>query len=476
MQDVLRKGSNSTRTSIAVNNDGSYQAAYDEIYTTSRNLIKQSLLSANVIAEDAGYALMDLSDNAENLLVDGQAQISRGNYYEAGAFVMGSGNRNGIKTPYLYMITDRFQGVGIESGASFDGSTKYIKSTRNVNELTPDKVVLASHPDYLTYVKQVAKIEDDALLAGTLNMDIYSKELPLVAEYRDGSISPLWKMNRTMSGQHAGFSNISVAIMMPANVLKVGTPFATHMLKQYAENGIEVNLESASFRVNNPKAETKPNDFDASKALSLYRLCFGVEIRACKLKITKDDITIMRDAKLIAEISRDVGDDLLIAVRREADKLTERATNKEIESIAVKLYDDYAHNSELLEDDPYFETKIEVVNILYLKKSPMTEFDIENFLTKEMKVNIAAAKRGSVDELGLADSDGVYIGGDTMTHKDIIKEYGQVYGTAVTYGKRTAKYIWIKKESVWMVSHNVWLTLIKDIPSLDGELIMKTKL
>ncbi|MGO3218217.1 MAG: helicase-related protein [Psychrobacter celer] len=62
-RSILKHGSNFGNVTAVVNSDGLYQAAYDEINTTARNLIKQALLAANELADRAGMSNIKLPDD-----------------------------------------------------------------------------------------------------------------------------------------------------------------------------------------------------------------------------------------------------------------------------------------------------------------------------------------------------------------------------------------------------------------------------
>lgn len=481
-RDILTRGLERGNYSPVVNKDGMLQASYDDVYSTSRNLIQQALLAANELAERSGMAGMVLPDDAGVMIADGKAVIENGVYYTVGTIAV---RKSKDQDPdQLYAIT--ISNYGTISGKSlmrvtdFRGDIFYRQGHLSPSELKADLVIQPNDPQYIKYLKDMAKTEDEALAAGAIQSDddaTYSKNIPQVAEYRDGSVKPVWTMRPNLQGRHDGLSGCMIPIMLPYGVLEAGTPFATYMLDKYKDEGVIIDVEARTYQINNSNIEVSKRQYNTSLTDDTYILYLASIIKISRVKLTDDDWMLTNRAEVVAELSQPPTDELIRAVSAAAETITERKTKFELEDMAGVLFDKYLYNDKRMSNNIEIETKIAALEYVYDELTGKSNtFDVIEFLQKQGALNAAKvqaeAAGAKIDDSGLKHDDVVVIGGYTKTWYKKIKEYADMYGSPVDGGQH-AKYD--PKRKFWMVTYSSFTALVKDHPTAAVDLTFEKR-
>lgn len=466
---VLRHGANFGNGKTIVNSDGIYQATYDEINTTARNLIKQALLAANELADRAGLAGMTIPDDAGNLIADGKAVIHDGFFFMAGSIAISDQWSPVRKEDFLFAINDKLRGHALTSRVDTRGVTVYQSPESSPQGIKAKAVIHPNTPEYLKYVKAMAKIEDEHYSAGQLNEAVYSNAIPQVAEYRDSSIQPLWHLSPNLAGRQVGLSNCDFLVMLPYEVLSAGTPFANKALRGYSAAGISIDLDSKTYQVTNGKTQINADQYDTQMIHDLYYSYVGLMIKHSGVKLTADDKALMGQPQIIAELSKEPADQLITALRAAADSITERQSDRVLEDMVVKLFDDLIYSDEYMSDEPTTDMKIYTLEYVYDEHlNRQNILDAVDFLRTESSKNIAEAKVKAMgleaSAAGIKDSDTVYVSGDTQTYYKTIKAYGNKNG-------EKAKYQGNKHQS-WAMSFRAYKEMITARPELANLLPM----
>ena len=466
---ILTHGANFDRSKTIINSDGIYQATYDEINTTARNLIKQALLAANELADRAGLAGMTIPDDAGNLIADGKAVIHDGFFFMAGSIAISDQWSPVRKEDFLFAINDKLRGHALTSRVDTRGVTVYQSPESSPQGIKAKAVIHPNTPEYLEYVKAMAKIEDEHYGAGQLSEAVYSNIIPQVAEYRDNSIQPLWHLSPNLAGRQVGLSNCDFLVMLPYEVLAAGTPFANKMLSDYSAAGISIDLDSKTYQATNDKVQINADQYNTQMTHDLYYSYVGLMIKHSGVKLTADDKALMGQPQIIAELLKEPADQLITALRAAADSITERQSDRVLEDMVVKLFDDLIYSDEYMSDEPTADMKIYTLEYVYDEHlNRQNVLDAVDFLRTESSKNIAEAKVKAMgleaSAAGIKDSDTVYVSGDTQTYYKTIKAYGNKNG-------EKAKYQGNKYQS-WAMSFRAYKEMITARPELANLLPM----
>lgn len=456
--------------------DGEYRAMADETKVATRRLIDQSLISANELAEGAGGFAMTLPDNAAEMLIDGRAKIYDGEFISMGSFIIVDED-NEYGAP-LALINSDLQPVMIAMKNDFKGDKEFVaRKNIGLSDLRIGRLVTADHADYLSCVKKAAALEDGLYEAGNAKNTIYSDILPIVAEYRNDDIVPTWKLMLRDDDNQYMLTNTWTTIMLTLPILKAGSEFSEKAIAMYKAAGIEINtdIKERSFVSNDKSVGVIQNALRPSSPADIYYERLASAVDATGTKLSELDRQLVSNTDLVFWLCiEDYHEGMVNMVNRFAANLKEVPTQYDIEAALVEIFDDQLFNKKHFTSSDIIkkEVKVEILERVYADIAETDKINLISHIEREAKKNVAAAKGVSTSET--LPTDCVYIGGKTMENKDTIKAYASSHGTKVSFGRRSAKYIWIGKKSVWAISYGAWQKMIEDKPGFtaEGELVM----
>lgn len=447
---------------IAVDENSEYQAMFDEAEQTAKALIENSIAASNKVVIDSGLSDDLLPDEAQDMLLQGNAKIIDGAYVQVGALYL----KKGDDSLDVRMIDQYFRGKGF----TYRDYQK-ILAVDDTPLMSSEKKYNPSDAGYVDMLKAAAKAEDHWYELGFLNEDkaIFSKNIPEVAEYRDKSIMPRWRIGDKYQ-KHAKIENCAIGMMLPIDVLTLDTNFSKAAIKAYEKLGISIDLEDRSFKTSIETPVTK-DAFGYGSELFLQNL--SAVIKTINEPLTNMDVKIMYSSlsRLIVKLCHLKNDLDLEAVNK---FMVETATVEESERMdasaaTIHFFDTHVDLNSLLADVYIGDnTKIDIVNSLYYGLQGNFASFLNTYNQVVKKIDTAKNAEKSKEE---TDEDySVYINGNTKDHKDTIKDYASRYGSIVSRGR---KYIWHGKKKVWIISRNAYNVMIKDNPSLENELTME---
>lgn len=464
-RDVLRK--DCPYANARVNFEGGiYQAAYEDVYSTAQNLIKQSILEANSIADNAGEKSLKVPEDAATKLINDKATINSGIYYETNSFVIAKDLSTGDDG--LFVIGDRIGYAFTIYKSTRRDNVSYYASQSNLSDLDTKLVILPSDPDYLKYVKKAAKIEDDLYKQGLLDRPVYSDKLPLVAEYRDTKAKPVYKLSDNLKQTQCRLSNCKISIMLPFITLSAGTPFSKAMIKSYEDAGITIDLTSRSFTVENDDVVVTNDYYNPSLQHDLYTAYVATEIENSGVKLQSDDTSIMRHPELISFLSKPVTSEIVNEIQSIADKVNNKLSYNDMQKIPLQIFDDHLFNNQYI-DDGSIPNEIKLIALEYAYDSftgKTDTFDILDFLYAAAKEN--ATKSGQV-KAEISDNDAVILGGYADRWKIKIMSYASQYGIELdAIDGRKYKYDGARKW--WVTSYLVYKKIVADHPAAKADI------
>ncbi|WP_352309111.1 SNF2-related protein [Psychrobacter sp. W2-37-MNA-CIBAN-0211] len=460
---------------VVINEAGKYQAAYDEIFSTGVNLINQSIKAANYIAEESGIDSITIPDNAGSLIGQGLAAVVDGIYVEAGAFII-KDNAASAALQNLYIVDDKLEGHYIEEYKRYDEpETKYVDRSSPLRRisLTGSRVVLKTDSRYLEYVKQAARLEDNAHAQDKLEIAVYSFYCPQVAEYRQADTKPFWGIATGLQSTNAGLGNATIGIMLPLSILSTGTPFAKKMIAEYAKIGIDIDVEQKTFTVNDSNIRVEPNAYSGMKANQLFTQHVGDLVKQHKVKLVAGDEELLTSGAIIYTLTKPVDGSFVDIVESVAKANDDKLDGDSIRVLISELYDKHLFDDTYMTDKPSDKNKEYVTARVYSNNGDgsRNSYNLIEMMRTIGEQNIKAKKRAKMLE-GLKDSDVVKVGGHSAyRERVVIQNYAIGYGVPVSNDEN---FVFNRDDNTWSISYGAYKKMIEEQPLLATKLTVST--
>lgn len=440
---------------VVVKKDSAYQADFDEKLNTARNLIRVAKNAVNEVGSE--YGGMVLPDDADQKMIDGMAKIEDGDYIEVGAIVIDNDNDG------IYGVIDK------ELDYSYKPSyTDKIYSVSFRNQGGKKQVLLSTHPDYLTGVKALAKIEDALYATGVLRKDEtgkFSAVIPMVAEYRDDNITVRYDIKPKFNVAHHELVNGTFPYVLPVSILRLDTDLTKALLDTYKKDGVNINLDEEWFDVNDDSAIVVRNN---GKQINLY-VPITDFIESNNISVDKKDIDIIDISVVNRFVKKPEG--FLVTVRDALNALPDDFSDDDITALSSKLYNDHVNpDSGILDGLSDAQKDTLSYNALRIGASRNTDVDSFDFWFY-LKDNAKRYKAKKAETANLQPSDTVAVTGNTKKWKQEIKDYASKHGTSIN--RSTRKYSWDGDNSQWLVSYQAYAKLVEDYPSAGNDLQIK---
>ena len=475
---------------VAVDKDSFYQAAFDDARATAESLIDQSVIAANFIADEMGIDGVSLPPDAGAQIVNKQATVVDGRFFAVDAFLYDfeADNNN------LYVINKDLEAVKATEDSMRSGFSNVSPSKERLTYLRMGKmeVVLPSDSRYLSLVKKAAALEDDWHRRTLLSEGkaVYSTALPIVAEYRDASVKPLWDIEAGMDDRQAEIKGSNAKYMLPLSLLSTGTAFAAAAIDFYQKHNITVDVAAGKFIVDDENVRVAPRRTMlniASDRDEYFKFVADI-VKDAGVKLSDGDTYLMNNARFLVNVVRYNAANVNDGVNAVLNKITADSDPNTFKRLAVKVYNDYISHSQYTTGITDDDIQIDILNIIVgtVKSRFGNDYDViaamNRALTNAQReagkaIEAAAAADGSAsdsaaaNESGIDDKTVVFIGGNTKDNKDTIKAYADSYGHVVSGGRKSR---WYGRQSVWGITHSAWRKMIEDKPSLATELTMRT--
>ena len=453
---------------LGINEAGMYQAAYDEIFSTGVNLINQSIIAANYIADESGIDSIKIPDDAGFLIGQKQAAVVDGIYVEAGAFVL-KGDTKSAALQELYVIDDKLEGHYIDEYKRYDEpESKYVDRNDPLRriKLSDGRVVLKTDSRYLQYVKQAARLEDNAHAQGKLEIAVYSFYCPQVAEYRQADTKPFWGMELSLQSGNTGLINSTIGIMLPLSIVSTGTPFAKRMIAEYAKAGIDVDVDQKTFTVNDGNISVKPSAYNGMQANKEYIKHVADLVKRFSVKLTDEDSELMNSGAIAYELSKFVDSAFADSVTAAANTNDTDPDRESIKAMVSTLYDEHLFDSKYMADKPQASVKEQVANKAYAAAHSDNRgtFSLLEVIRNLTMLNLRAKKRAKLFA-GLKDDEVVRVGGNNVyRHRITIQNYALGYGVAISGDDH---HVFNRDDNTFSISYGAYKKMIEDEPALN---------
>lgn len=474
---------------VAVDKDSFYQAAFDDARATAESLIDQSVIAANFIADEMGIDGVSLPPDAGAQIVNKQATVVDGRFFAVDAFLYDfeADNNN------LYVINKDLEAVKATEDSMRSGFSNVSPSKERLTYLRMGKmeVVLPSDSRYLSLVKKAAALEDDWHRRTLLSEGkaVYSTALPIVAEYRDASVKPLWDIEAGMDDRQAEIKGSNAKYMLPLSLLSKGTAFAAAAIDFYQKHNITVDVAAGKFIVDDENVRVAPRRTMlniASDRDEYFKFVADI-VKDAGVKLSDGDTYLMNNARFLVNVVRYNAADVNDGVNAVLNKITADSDPNTFKRLAVKVYNDYISHSQYTTGITDDDIQIDILNIIVgtVKSRFGNDYDVISAMNRaltnaqreagkaieEATADGSASDSAAANESGIDDKTVVFIGGNTKDNKDTIKAYADSYGHVVSGGRKSR---WYGRQSVWGITHSAWRKMIEDKPSLANELTMRT--
>ena len=474
---------------VAVDKDSFYQAAFDDARATAESLIDQSVIAANFIADEMGIDGVSLPPDAGAQIVNKQATVVDGRFFAVDAFLYDfeADNNN------LYVITKDLEAVKATESGTKSGNANVSPSKERLTYLRMGKmeVVLPNDSRYLSLVKKAAALEDDWHRRTLLSEGkaVYSTALPIVAEYRDASVKPLWDIEAGMDDRQAEIKGSNAKYMLPLSLLSTGTAFAAAAIDFYQKHNITVDVAAGKFIVDDENVRVAPRRTMlniASDRDEYFKFVADI-VKDAGVKLSDGDTYLMNNARFLVNVVRYNAANVNDGVNAMLNKITADSDPNTFKRLAVKVYNDYISHSQYTTGITDDDIQIDILNIIVgaVKSRFGNDYDVISAMNRaltnaqreagkaieEATADGSASDSAAANESGIDDKTVVFIGGNTKDNKDTIKAYADSYGHVVSGGRKSR---WYGRQSVWGITHSAWRKMIEDKPSLATELTMRT--
>lgn len=474
---------------VAVDKGSFYQAAFDDARATAESLIDQSVIAANFIADEMGIDGVSLPPDAGAQIVNKQATVVDGRFFAVDAFLYDfeADNNN------LYVINKDLEAVKATEDSMRSGFSNVSPSKERLTYLRMGKmeVVLPSDSRYLSLVKKAAALEDDWHRRTLLSEGkaVYSTALPIVAEYRDASVKPLWDIEAGMDDRQAEIKGSNAKYMLPLSLLSKGTAFAAAAIDFYQKHNITVDVAAGKFIVDDENVRVAPRRTMlniASDRDEYFKFVADI-VKDAGVKLSDGDTYLMNNARFLVNVVRYNAADVNDGVNAVLNKITADSDPNTFKRLAVKVYNDYISHSQYTTGITDDDIQIDILNIIVgtVKGRFGSDYDVIAAMNRaltnaqreagkaieEATADGSASDSAAANESGIDDKTVVFIGGNTKDNKDTIKAYADSYGHVVSGGRKSR---WYGRQSVWGITHSAWRKMIEDKPSLANELTMRT--
>ena len=474
---------------VAVDKDSFYQAAFDDARATAESLIDQSVIAANFIADEMGIDGVSLPPDAGAQIVNKQATVVDGRFFAVDAFLYDfeADNNN------LYVINKDLEAVKATEDSMRSGFSNVSPSKERLTYLRMGKmeVVLPSDSRYLSLVKKAAALEDDWHRRTLLSEGkaVYSTALPIVAEYRDASVKPLWDIEAGMDDRQAEIKGSNAKYMLPLSLLSTGTAFAVAAIDFYQKYNVTVDVAAGKFIVDDENVRVAPRRTMlniASDRDEYFKFVADI-VKDAGVKLSDGDTYLMNNARFLVNVVRYNAADVNDGVNAVLNKITADSDPNTFKRLAVKVYNDYISHSQYTTGITDDDIQIDILNIIVgtVKSRFGNDYDVISAMNRaltnaqreagkaieEATADGSASDSAAANESGIDDKTVVFIGGNTKDNKDTIKAYADSYGHVVSGGRKSR---WYGRQSVWGITHSAWRKMIEDKPSLATELTMRT--
>lgn len=474
---------------VAVDKGSFYQAAFDDARATAESLIDQSVIAANFIADEMGIDGVSLPPDAGAQIVNKQATVVDGRFFAVDAFLYDfeADNNN------LYVINKDLEAVKATEDSMRSGFSNVSPSKERLTYLRMGKmeVVLPSDSRYLSLVKKAAALEDDWHRRTLLSEGkaVYSTALPIVAEYRDASVKPLWDIEAGMDDRQAEIKGSNAKYMLPLSLLSKGTAFAAAAIDFYQKHNITVDVAAGKFIVDDENVRVAPRRTMlniASDRDEYFKFVADI-VKDAGVKLSDGDTYLMNNARFLVNVVRYNAADVNDGVNAVLNKITADSDPNTFKRLAVKVYNDYISHSQYTTGITDDDIQIDILNIIVgtVKSRFGNDYDVISAMNRaltnaqreagkaieEATADGSASDSAAANESGIDDKTVVFIGGNTKDNKDTIKAYADSYGHVVSGGRKSR---WYGRQSVWGITHSAWRKMIEDKPSLATELTMRT--
>ena len=474
---------------VAVDKGSFYQAAFDDARATAESLIDQSVIAANFIADEMGIDGVSLPPDAGAQIVNKQATVVDGRFFAVDAFLYDFEADN---SP-LYVINKDLEAVKATESGTKSGNANVSPSKERLTYLRMGKmeVVLPSDSRYLSLVKKAAALEDDWHRRTLLSEGkaVYSTALPIVAEYRDGSVKPLWDIEAGMDDRQAEIKGSNAKYMLPLSLLSKGTAFAAAAIDFYQKHNITVDVAAGKFIVDDENAHVAPRRMmlNIGTDRDNYFKFVADMVKDAGVKLSDGDTYLMNNARFLVNVVRYNADSVATGVDAALTRITADSDPNTFKRLAVKVYNDYISHSQYTTGITDDDIQIDILNIIVgtVKGRFGSDYDVIAAMNRaltnaqreagkaieEATADGSASDSAAANESGIDDKTVVFIGGNTKDNKDTIKAYADSYGHVVSGGRKSR---WYGRQSVWGITHSAWRKMIEDKPSLATELTMRT--
>ncbi|WP_230657755.1 NUDIX domain-containing protein [Psychrobacter sp. I-STPA10] len=428
---------------VIIKEDSDYQAEYDETRQTAENLIKQSGIAIDDIAKEVG----GLPVGAGVKIVKGEAKVVRDTYVEKEAFVVDD------ETETLAVITDDLNIYQI----SIDGYHKGKAERAHIN-LANAQVILPDDKDYLEYIKQAAQIEDNLHAQGDLQEPLYSNTVPMVTEYRDKDIQPIYDIKIALVGHHHKLINGKFPFVLPVWMLNSSTLLSDKLIESYEKDGVVVDLTNKTFTLEHDSHVTVVRDgFYALESMVSSMLADFIKANNIKLDINDESVIAINSLLVVLLNDKPTNIDDIIADM--VSKLNE-SDNPTLNELIKQFYQEYFYESTYLPDD-LDEHKIDRLLAIKLRLGAKYEY-LSDYLH-----DLSMQQSSTSSNDAMQADDLVNITGNTRAWKDDIKDYASNYGAKI---KGNRKYLWNGRDKCWVISYGAYLKLIEDKPQASNDL------
>lgn len=459
-----------------------YQNEYEDKKEAAANLINAAVTAVNYIADETGADAkrISLPADAGELIAEKKAVIVDGVYMQVGSIAKQNG-----KTHIAYMNDGELYFMTINELQATATRSPYQKSIMSPASLKPkeNEIFLPDSAGYLDLVKECAAYEDKINAQGFVKEDteLYSTHIPMIAEYRDDSVTPQWDIDASLMGTHAGFIDGNISIMLPISILMGSdTPFSLKAKADYEKIGVSFDFSTQKFTAPSSVTVAPNMYYKVGENADKYYNAVADMIKASGVKVGAGDIDIWSNVQVLSLLvnrDRNFLQDRVEALRAD---MTIDSTDADIMAAALSLYDKLVHQDTYLAEKPTEAMQIAIINVIGAGSSPLSRFSssdrrfnviskLESFI-KELKDLKESAD--SNNGVAIKDDQKVLIGGNTKEHKKIIKDYGWTYGSTIRGG---SKAYWDKNKSVWEISYSAYKKLIADRPALKDDLTMEAE-
>lgn len=457
-------------SSYKVKEGTSYTEEYEIAKEAAENLIEQAGHSIDEISKEyGGYPV-----GAGQLLAQGKATVKYGQYYEEGYIAVKPGSDK------LVVVAEdlRFYLLNDNEDSSYYGQTE----EHYFYPRSDDKIIGPDDPEYISYLKKMAAIEDQLKAAGLLEDPLYSRIIPAVAEYRNDDVVATYLIQKAItSSKHYLLVNSSLPFVLPVGVISNNTSAGRALQKTYESDGIVFDFANSRFKIDaNSKLEVNGRyevsyrvGHTSHQPIIDYFIDNNIELEGeDKMLLDYEPLVTALFTNKSSELIKKVTD-YINQVVKSGNVIRSGRHDTYIEALRMTY-------NKHLSDDVYANALIEnhrlsisgVIGLLLNKNTTTGKLisgieyikELERVHNQEKSTDLRGDKS---EESGIDGSTKMLISGQTKEWEDQIKDYASRYGSKVR-GNR--KYFWDSRRTVWIISYSAFEKLIADYPRAKQDL------